>query len=107
MDQASYTYCTPWGWALHFATTSRAPTTSGQARWATYIAHHVTSSGEDKAPPGHYKEHTSRSILDRISTVHMSMITVYFKDHVYLLASVASTDKHYWQAQAYDFSCGN
>jgi hypothetical protein len=36
-------------------------------RWTwqhVYIAHHVSSSEEEKAPPGHYKEHTSRSILD-------------------------------------------
>jgi hypothetical protein len=36
-------------------------------RWTrhhVHIAHHVSSSEEDKAPPGHYKTHTSRSILD-------------------------------------------
>jgi hypothetical protein len=27
-------------------------------------AHHVSSTAEEKAPPGHYREHTSRSILD-------------------------------------------
>jgi hypothetical protein len=26
-----------WGWAPHFGTTSRAPSTRGQARWSTYI----------------------------------------------------------------------
>jgi hypothetical protein len=29
-----------------------------------HIAHHVSSSEEEKTPPGHYKEHTSRSIID-------------------------------------------
>jgi hypothetical protein len=36
-------------------------------RWTrhhVHHAHHVSSSEEEKAPPGHYKEHTSRSILD-------------------------------------------
>jgi hypothetical protein len=36
-------------------------------RWTrhqVHIAHQVCSSGEEKAPQGHYKEHTSRSILD-------------------------------------------
>jgi hypothetical protein len=36
-------------------------------KWTTHhvhIAHQVSSSEEEKAPPGHYKEHTSRSILD-------------------------------------------
>jgi hypothetical protein len=36
-------------------------------RWTrhhVHNAHHVSSTAEEKAPPGHYKEHTSRSILD-------------------------------------------
>jgi hypothetical protein len=36
-------------------------------RWTrhhVHIAHHVSSSEEEKAPPGRYKEHPSRSILD-------------------------------------------
>jgi hypothetical protein len=36
-------------------------------RWTRHHlhnAHHVSSTAEEKAPPGHYREHTSRSILD-------------------------------------------
>jgi hypothetical protein len=33
-------------------------------RHHVYNAHHVSSTAEEKAPPGHYKEHTSRSIQD-------------------------------------------
>jgi hypothetical protein len=36
-------------------------------RWTrhhVHNAHHVSSTAEEKAPPGHCREHTSRSILD-------------------------------------------
>jgi hypothetical protein len=36
-------------------------------RWTrhhVHLSHHVSSSEEEKAPPGHYEGHTSRSILD-------------------------------------------